>query len=825
METKIPGLTENQARELLLKWGPNKITDPDRVSAGRIVLRQIRGNFIIYLLAVAGMVSFLIGEPVTGYTVAGVILMVVGMSFFQEYRAQKAVYALREMITPVSVVVRDGRQREVETAGIVPGDIVVLRTGERVPADGKILQESDLGMDESVLTGEAAEVEKRKENMIFAGTFVVSGRCLAKMTHTGMNTKFGQIVELIGRSEKVLPLAEKVNAIARFMVVAAVAVSLLTGILLLSRLQVVTTQGLVHVLIVVIALMVSAFPEGLPVVLTTALAVGVSRMAQKNAIVNRMSIIETLGETTVICADKTGTITVGAMMVEKVFASDREMLWKTAVLCSDARVEKMDGLENLRISGSQTEGALLRAAAKEGFFREDLPFEQQSEVPFSSQRKMMAVFGKLDGKEVTLVKGAVEVVLRKCRMTILQKKEVEELNGQWSREAFRVLALAGREGKEEDGLVFYGLVGMADPPRAEVKEALNVCREAGIAVKMITGDHRETAVAVAKEIGLPVKVLEGADLDRMTDEELGKVVWETTIFARVRPEHKLRIVNVLKLLGEVVTMTGDGVNDSPALKEAQIGVAMGIGGTDVSREVSDLTIRDNNFATIVAAVSEGRTIFSNMRKFVSYQLSCNYAELAILFFGVLLAPLFGWQTPVLLALQILFMNLVTDDLPAITFAFNKSSRDVMTEGPRRKAEIINRRLLVVSLLAGILMSFLTLLAFGMSVNWWGQGIGQARTTALVTLILLEIVNTFNFRSFRFRTLNRSPFVNGYLFAASVVSLGLSLLIIYSPIRVAFETVPLGVENWLVAVILSVLFVGVFDLLKIWNNRHRWLSFT
>jgi P-type Ca2+ transporter type 2C len=808
MKGQLPGLTSGQAADALKKWGPNRIEDPNRVTVAEIILRQIKNNFIIYLLLAAAIISFFIGEPVTGYTVIGVILMVIGVSFFQEYRAEKAIAALREMITPVSTVVRDGREREVATETLVPGDIVVLRTGEKIPADGKLLISHDLLVNEALVTGEAEGLTKKAEDPVLAGTFVIGGKGVLTVTHTGMNTRFGQIVNLISRSEKELPLLAKVNNIARYMVVAAMVISAATGLLMLSRAGAVNFVTLSRALIVTIALMVSAFPEGLPVVLVTSLAVGASRMARNNAIVNRMSIIETLGETTVICADKTGTLTSGVMTVEKIISEDPRLLLTAAVLCNDSRPD----------FGSPTEMALLAAGAKEKIYPEDLAFELTEEIPFSSERKFMEVRGRLNGENRVFLKGAPEVILAKCHLAAAGKEKILRINRELTGAAYRTIAVA-------EGTRFLGLVALSDPPRAEVRAALEICRQAGIAVKMITGDQRATALAVAAKIGLTGKILDGADLDKMTDEELEKVVRDVTIFARVRPEHKLRIVRALKNLGEVVTMTGDGVNDAPALKEAQIGVAMGQSGTDVSRSVADLTLKDNNFATIVMAVTEGRTVFNNMRKFVSYQLSCNYAELMILFFGVLLAPAFGWQAPILLALQILFMNLVTDDFPAITFAFNKSSRDVMQEGPRRRPELISRPLLGATLLAGGLMTGLTLGSFAWSFNVLGQETVVARTTALLTLILLEIINAFNFRSFRFSTLFRSPLSNIYLFWAAVGSLLLAMGIIYTPLRAAFDTAPLGPANWGIALISSLAFILIFDALKAINNRKRYFNFS
>lgn len=880
MTNAFQGLTSEEAQKKLNEWGYNEIEDANKVSPLKLIFRQLKKNFIIYLLVFAALTSFFVGEEVTAYTILLVVGMVISITFIQEYKAEKAIQALRGMIKSVSTVIRNKKEQEVFSKELVPGDLLVLRTGERVPADCVLLEESSLKVNEAILTGESREVSKivpkdEKEltdkNLLYMGTYVVNGRGLAKILHTGMNTRFGKIVNMISEAEKELPLQDKVNKITRYMVTGAIIISLSTGFLMVTRSAPLTPEILTSILILVIALAVSAFPEGLPVVLMTTLAVGANRMAGKNAIVNRMSIIETLGETTVICADKTGTITRGEMTVKKIYMEGKmyevggsgfkaegefleqgqkvdlkqnialRLFFKTAVICNSSRIERTGEDEEFKAVGSPTEAALLIMAAKAKIFRDDFNTTVLEEIPFNSQRKMMSNFCQIEGEKIVFAKGAPEVLLEKCtsfqrgdkveKLTEKERGEILGVSKSLAEQTFRTLALAylptDSEGKnyEEKGLIFLGLVGMEDPPREEVKEALRVCYEGGIKVKMITGDHKETAQAVGAKIGLEGEILEGEELDKLTDDELARVVGKIAIFARVKPEHKLRIVRVLKNNGEVVTMTGDGVNDAPALKEAQIGVAMGKNGTDVARSVADLTLKDDHFATIVEAVREGRTIFQNIRKFVSYQLSCNFAELLILFLGVLLAPFLGWQTPILLALQILFMNLVTDDLPAITLAFNKSSTDIMKEEPRRKVEILNKPHWLLVFFTGSLMGFLTLATYYISFNILGEDSGTARTSALLTLILLEISGAFHFRSFRQKVFNRSPFVNIYLFWASVISLLATLIIIYSPIQYVFETTALDLKNWLLALILILLFVKILDSLKDLNNNKNWLNLT
>ncbi len=853
--TELTGITDTEAVERLKEYGSNEIRDLHRISFLTILFRQVKKNFIIYLLIVATLISFFVGKPVTGYTISAVIFMVVVVGFIQEYRAEKAISSLKKMIMPVSIVIRDGKRQEILSKELVPGDVVILGNGEKIPADCLILEESELRINESVLTGESKEIKKEEakseknvneENMLFMGTFIVNGRAVAKIMQTGMRTKFGQIAGMISTAEKELPLQNKVNQISKYMAAIAVIVSVLTGFLMFTKAEAITPEVITNILILVIALSVSAFPEGFPVVLVATLAAGVANMAKKNAIVNRMSIIETLGETTIICSDKTGTLTKGEMTVKRVFVNggfldvsgsgfegkgdflkggkqvdplldeNLKLLLTTALSCNDGRIERTGEDMEYKVSGSPTEGALLILAAKANFFQEDLKEKRLEEMPFNSERKMMSVLIK-DKDLFVFSKGAPEVILEKCKLTGEEKQIILKTNHQMNSEALRTLAFAYKkvssEKLDENDLIFLGLAGMEDPPREEVPEAIGLCKKANIKVVMITGDNKQTAQSIASQIGLEGQVLDGAELNGLSDQELSAALDKTVVFARVNPEHKLRIVKLLKQKGEVVTMTGDGVNDAPALKEAHIGVAMGKSGTDVSRSVADLTLKDDNFATIVEAVKEGRTIFNNIRKFVSYQLSCNLAELAILFFGVLLSPLLGWAVPLLLALHILFMNLITDNLPAVTLGFNPASKDIMQEKPRKDTRILSRELILLVLFNGALMALFTLSIYFVFFNILSQSLEISRTAALVGLILLEIASAFNFRSFRKKSLSRSPFVNKYLFFASFISIIATLIILYTSARLIFETAPLDIYSWGVLLGPVLLILLIYDILK------------
>lgn len=871
---KERGLTESEASDRLRRYGYNEIREMHKISAIKILLRQIRNNFIIYLLTAAVILSFFVGKSITAYVIIFVILMVIFTGFFQEYKAEKSINALKEMLTPVSIVLRNGKEREILSKEIVPGDIVILRNGEKIPADCIILEEKNLLINESILTGESNEVKKESsknekdysdKNLLFMGTFIVDGKAVCRVLHTGMDTKFGHISKMISTAEKELPLQKKINKIVKTMVFIAICISVATGLLMFFRNTNISTESIIEIAILVIALCVSAFPEGFPVVLTTALSVGAYRMAQKNAIVNRMSIIETLGETTIICSDKTGTITKGEMTVKKLFCNDKiidisgtgyngkgefsiegkniepledetiKQIMNVSVLCNDARISKTEK-ENYSFTGLPTETALLIMGAKAKIFLEDFNAERIEEIPFNSERKMMSVMYQLNNQNYVYSKGAIETIIQKCKFMSLNgkiillkeedKKRILEINKKLTSQAYRTIAFAYKKVKTfskdnfEEELVFLGFTAIEDPPREEVKQAIQECITAGIKVKMITGDNKDTAMSIARQINLEGKIMEGYEIDRLTDNELKEIVNEISIFARVRPEHKLRIVKALKLNGEIVAMTGDGVNDAPALKEAHIGVAMGKGGTDVSREVSDLILKDDNFATIVNAIKEGRTIFKNIKKFVGYQLSCNYAELTILFVGVLLSPFLGWQIPLLLALQILFMNLVTDDLPAIMLSLTPYSKDIMTEKPRKKKDILSKGLFFWLLINGISMAIISLTIFYIVFNLLGQGFEYARTTALVTLIMLEIFSAFNFMSFRRKISLKSFMANKPLLLASFISVIATLAIIYTPANTIFGTVPINLIDWVIAIISSVLIIFIFNILKTINNRKE-----
>jgi len=907
------GLTQNEAQKRLIQYGPNQIKESNRATPLKILLRQIKGNFIIYLLIASSAICFAVGKFETMYTLFAVVIVVVVFGFIQEYKSEKAVSALKNMLTQFSTVVRDGRERQVESINLVPGDLVLLRNGEKVPADCLVLDQKSLLLNEAILTGESKEVEKSADdNTIYMGSFIVGGHCTAQVVRTGMSTKFGKIASMISNAEKELTLQKKVNDIGKYTVIVGVAASLATGALMFTRNPSLDWVNLTEILILVVALSVSTFPEGLPVVLTTTLAVGASRMAKQNAIVNRMGVIETLGETTVICSDKTGTITTGQMTVKQIFCGDDvydvggagfdtdgeitlrrgggreasqqltersvrsgnrdanvatpprdhpefQRLIKCVTACNDAKIARNGPESMFKVTGSPTEGALLVVAAKAGTFKEDLEIQRLEEIPFSSERKMMSVLvregGAVSGVPQTsagtvgeirepfrggcgtpntaliiYAKGAPEVILQKCTFLAKGGREVplsesnkniiRTLVNEMSQNSYRTLALAYKKAAGEmmeEGLVFLGLLGLEDPPREEVAYAVQTAKTAGIDVKMVTGDNIETAISIGKQIGLIGRALEGTEIDGLSDAELARAVKSVAIFARVRPEHKIRIVRALKQIGHIVAMTGDGVNDAPALKESHIGIAMGKNGTDVSRATADITLKDDNFATILSAIKEGRTVFNNIQKFVAFQLACNLAELTILFIGVLLAPVFGWQVPIITAIQILFMNLVTDSIPAVTLGFNPTSPDIMLAKPRGtngSNRILNKFTIGTLLFSGILMALFSLFANYFSFNLWHQSGAQAATTTVATLICVEIISAFTFRSFRKPVLSRSPFINMPLLWAAVVSVIATLVIIYTSLNGFFETTTISAKNWLMILGLCLGISVIYDLAKL-----------
>ena len=880
------GLDRDAAQALLERYGPNELAAGKKISAWSILLRQFTNLLIVILLA-ATVISFFLGESLDAYVILAIVLACVGLGFFQEYRAEQAAAALQKLAAPVATVVRDGKERSIPAREVVPGDVLVLHTGDRVAADARLLEEINLKADEALLTGESTASGKNlapvadpdlavadRKCMVFGGTVITYGRGRAVVTATGMDTEFGKIARMLADvTEDQTPLEARMATIGR--VLSVICLTVAVGASLLGVLR---GHAWLEMLIWGISLAVAAVPESLPAVVTGALAIGTTRMARKNAIVKRLPAVETMGCTTVICTDKTGTLTKNEMTVRRLFL-DGELvevsgsgyepsgsfaiggaavspgdhpvlaeMARIALLCNDAALIETDG--DWTVRGDPTEGALLVLGRKAGLDPEALrrEFPRVAEIPFSSDVKRMSTFHQEPDGVLMYVKGAPERLLLRAPMMLTAQGErsmsaedreaVQEQAAAMAREALRVLGLAYRRlpavpDLESDAadpeLVWVGLVGMIDPPRPEARQAVDQCRQAGIRVIMVTGDHPVTASAVAREVGLippgtkSHAVITGPELNQMSDPELKKALRKARVFARVAPEHKLRLVDILKEQGEVVAMTGDGVNDAPALKRADIGVAMGITGTEVTKETAAMILADDNFATLVAAVEEGRAIFDNIKKYLVFLLSCNLAEILVLTGAFFL----GLPLP-LIALQILWVNLTTDGLPALALGVDPKAPDIMSRPPRPPAEgvfspTVNALLAAIALyLTAILIP---LFGYYYYYNPWGLSdpemvLTEAQTMVFITLVLAELVNAFNCRSDYLSLFKVGVFANRFLILAVLVSLAMMVAVIeWDPLSHLFHTTPLRWQDWVVAAGLSLTLVPVVELTK-WIVRRR-----
>ncbi|MGI5819321.1 MAG: cation-translocating P-type ATPase [Armatimonadota bacterium] len=865
------GLASDEAERRLEEFGPNELERRSGPGPLKIFLRQFTEILVIVLL-VAAAVSFVIGERIDSIVIMAIVIINAILGFMQEYRAEKAVEALRKMAAPTATVLRDGRQAEVRATEVVPGDVLVLETGDKIPSDARVIESFNLEADESMLTGESVPVAKRTDacpedtdlaeqcSGVFMGTHITYGHGLAVVTATGMETQMGRIAEQVSAPDvSSTNLERKLQVLARsllLIVCALCAIIFFVG--WLGR-----GQEPLALFMAVVALAVAAIPEGLPAVVTVALAMSVRRMVQRHAIVKRLSAAEALGATTVICSDKTGTMTASEMAVVRIRAggdlheveangyapSGRvtrdgevvedhavlEQLALVAALCNDSTLLEEGGWT---ITGDPTEGALLPLARKLGVHEEEVQEQHPrvQEVAFDSERKRMSTIHEADGRYLVATKGAAEVIIDLCtrRMTedgIIEMDEeaarrISEAASEMADDALRVLALAFREMDElcdpceaevvERDLIFLGLVGMIDPPRPEVAESIERCRKAGVAVKMVTGDHRDTAAAIARQIGLidGGRVVDGRELDAMSDEELCASVGEIAVFARMAPHHKVRILEALQANGEIVGMTGDGINDAPALRRSDIGVGMARKGTDVTREVSDIVLADDNFASIVAAVEEGRVVYDNIRKFTRSLLSTNVGELLI----IAVAVLAGWPLP-LLPLQILWVNLVTDGLPALALGMTRGEPDIMERPPRDPNENMLADMLPFLVVTGVLVTlgalggFLWEMAahgFGyrdvLALAHYGHGgegmsdaaaeaLKMARTVALTQIVLFELFAALNCQSDR-RSFRQVGFRNKYLFGAIALSILLHMSLLYVPaLRDMFHLGQLNAADW------------------------------
>lgn len=855
------GLTSQMAAERLAQKGRNELAETDgKKSLFWRFLAQF-DDFMILLLLGAAVVSVVISrlsgenDVLDAVMILGIVVLNAALGLFQESKAEKALEALKKMAAPHARVIRDGVVREIPAAEVVPGDLLLLETGDAVCADGRVVESCSLKTEESALTGEALPVEKTaagglpaetatgdRKNMVLVGGYVVYGKGKVLVTATGMDTEMGRIAAMLSHtSDSMTPLQKKLEQTGKQLGIGALAICAL--IFCMGILQ---EKPPFSMFMTAVSLAVAAIPEGLPAIVTIVLAMGTSRMSEKHTIVRRLSAVETLGGAQVICSDKTGTLTQNRMQVttwtdyshrEPKNEDLRETVANLFALCNDCNVS--DG----NLQGEPTEKALGEYAQSMGIdfaaLRRDMP--RVGEIPFSSARKRMTTLHKTEDGWISVTKGAPDILLEKCAFCMegsgqvpfdsRRKSMARMVNGEMAAQALRVVAVAFRQWSEkpplteealERNLVFAGMAGMVDPPRPEVKEAVHLCRQAGIRPVVITGDHVLTAEAIGRELGIYQKgdcAVTGAELDKMSDKELETAAETCTVFARVAPEHKVRIVKAFQKRGNVVAMTGDGVNDAPALKTADIGCAMGKSGTEVAKGASDLILTDDNFATIVEAVREGRGIYDNIRKAVHFLLSSNIGEILTIFVAMLL----GWAAP-LLPIQLLWVNLVTDSLPAIALGMEPAEENTMERPPRKNTgSLFGDGLGGRILLEGVMIGVLALLAFGIGHVYFDQENGYAvgRTMAFAVLSLSQLVHAFNMRGEG--SLGKLPFCsNKWLLMAFVVGGVLQCVVIMMPpLAGIFQVVPLNGEQWLLTAALALAPLPLVELEKaIWYPKQK-----
>ncbi|MDW7673747.1 MAG: calcium-transporting P-type ATPase, PMR1-type [Bacillota bacterium] len=864
----LQGLENKEAELRLAKYGLNQLTEKKKITALQMFIAQFK-DFMVMILLGAALVSGVLGEVADTITIFAIIMINACLGFIQERRAEKSMEALKKLTAPEASVIREGEEISIPAKDLVPGDIVVIETGDRIPADIRLFQAINLEVDESLLTGESVPVKKSDEGLIgkqlgvgeqkniaFSGTVITRGRGKGIVIGTGMGTEMGQIAGLMQDvKEEDTPLQKRLEQLGKWLVVLCLLISAIV-----VGLGIYQGKPLFQMFLAGVSLAVAAIPEGLPAVVTIALAVGVQKMIRRNAIIRKLPAVETLGCATVICSDKTGTLTQNEMTVRQVWANDKifqvtgqgydpkgdildgdtgdsykyaeeiEKALAISVLCNNSMLRKSNtaigGLfrrnkndRDWNVVGDPTEGALLVLGAKGQTWREKLEknLTRIEEIPFDSDRKRMTVVYRDDkGAKEALIKGAPDVVLSLCSNILINGKvlplkdtireHIKEQNGKMANQALRVLALAYRElppgmaldaDKVETGLTFVALTGMIDPPRPQAKKAIEVCKKAGIRTVMITGDHHLTALAVAKELGMmgsEDKVMTGQELEQTSDKAFKEKVKDIAVYARVSPKHKLRIVKALKQNGHVVAMTGDGVNDAPAVKEADIGISMGKTGTDVTKEASAMVLGDDDFATIVAAVEEGRGIYDNVRKFIRYLLSCNIGEVLVMF----LAAIGGLPLP-LLPIQILWVNLVTDGLPAMALGVDNNDPDIMSRKPRSpKESVFSQGLGRKIVFRGVQIAVGTLVVFVLGLVLSGYNVELARTMAFTTLVFSQLFHVFDCKSERHSVFEVGVFSNPYLIGAVIISASMQMTVLYVPFfQSVFKTVPLSGLEWMI----------------------------
>ena len=881
------GLAGQEAERRHAEFGPNELPEAPPLSPLKLFLSQFT-SVIVWVLIGAAVVSGLLEDWLDAAAILAIVLLNGVLGFVQELRAERSLAALRKMSVATARVFRDGILRSIPARELVSGDLILLKAGDRIPADARLIYTTNFQTQEASLTGESTAVRKHADviartgvpladrtNMVFMGTVAVSGKARALVVATAVRTELGQVAAMIQKATEAereeTPLQRRLEQFGYTLLWLALGV--VTVVFLLGYLR---GEPAVLMLLTAVSLAVAAVPEGLPAVVTITLALGVTRMVTRHALIRKLPAVETLGSATVICTDKTGTLTKNEMTVTRLFAGDRvfevtgegyepvgeireslgvrcEMsasdpsrlplglrdLLTAAVLCNGAILRQEEGA--WRILGDPTEGALLVVAAKAALTIEtfDSAYHFLGEVPFDPERKMMTIVRRTPDGPTAYVKGAPDVLLRHCThrlamdgttdpLTESIRATILDANASFAHQALRVLAMARRRldrepdayraQEMEDQLVFLGLAAMKDPLRPEVKAAVQACHDAGIQTVMITGDHKDTAVAIAeelREVKGPIQSLSGMELDRLSDDELVRTVDKVAVYARVSAEHKLRIVKAWKARGAIVAMTGDGVNDAPAVKAADIGVAMGITGTDVTKEAADMVVTDDNFASIAAAVEEGRGIFDNIRKTIHFLLSCNFGEVLVMLF----AALIGLPLP-LVPIQILWMNLVTDGFPALALAVDPKSPDLMKQPPRRpEARLLDSGTLLVIGAQGVMLGAISLGAFAYSLYALHREVEQARTVAFTVMVMVQLVHAFNCRSERLSLFQVGMWTNRPLLLSFSLSLGIQVAVLTIPAAASiFKVAPLPIEDWALMGVMSLLPLLLMELIKALRRR-------
>lgn len=845
------GLPDDEAQKRFERYGPNNLKEKKKESLFVKFIKQFNDFMIITLIIAAiisAVVSKLNGEAdyIDSIIIVAIVIFNAIMGLVQEQKAEKSLEALKKMTAPNAKVRRDGRVQEIDATLVVPGDIVILEAGNYVPADCRLINSYNLKIEESALTGEtipslkdSSKILKENTamgdlcNMVFATTIVVNGHGEAIVVETGMNTRVGKIAGMIIEDESPeTPIQKKLAEVGKILAIACIIICVLIFVIGIFK-----KIPIIEMFMTSVGLAVAAIPEGLPAIVTIMLSIGVTKMAKKNSIIRKLPAVETLGSSSVICSDKTGTLTQNKMTVTEIRncfgranSNERKFILELGTMCTDTTEERING--KLGFVGEATEVAISNAAMEEGVSKSFLYDEMKriNDIPFDSKRKMMTTIHKYGNGYRIITKGAPDVLLKRCSncysggqiVPIFSKKDdINEQNNQMAEKALRVIAVAYKDVEKlpemqdvEKDLIFCGLIGMIDPPREGVKEAVRTCRRAGIKTVMITGDHLQTAKAIAKELGILKRgdlAIDGETLERMSQHELEQNIMDYSVFARVSPEHKVRIVKAFQSTGAVVAMTGDGVNDAPALKNADIGIAMGKCGTDVAKNAADMILLDDNFVTIVEAVKQGRNIYDNIKKAIHFLISTNIGEIVTIFFGLVL----GIKSP-LLAIQLLWINLVTDSLPAIALGLEKEEENIMSRLPRNpKKNLFADGLWWKIIIEGAMLGIFTLLAFSIGNRLYSVEVG--RTMAFLTLGILELVHSFNIKSeesiFKIGVLE-----NKYLVGALVLGVILQVIVVVvSPLAQVFSLVPLTGMQWLYTILIAVAPIPIVEIQKAVNG--------